>query len=480
MLVGEWLEKFQMLSIRGPGTRLCDGVSRREMIRVGGLGLTGLTLPQILAAGESSAHRRQQAATIGKAKSCILLFLMGGPPQHSTWDPKPEAPAEVRGEIGPLATKVPGIQFGELMPQLAARADKLCVLRAVSTGDNAHSSSGYYMLTGRPHSPLNAENANPGFPNNWPNVGAVVNAITPPRGELPGAVRLPSHIFNTDGSVWPGQDAGFLGRKAEPWLFRCTPASADFKIPEFSLPIDVAVDRLTQRHRLLGRLNQQFAHLERSGRLDDYDSQTQRAYNLLSSSDARAACDLAREPGDVRDRYSRTQFGQSVLLARRLIEAGVRLVQVNWYRGPDEPSDAPCWDSHTNETKRLKEVLIPPLDAAFSALLGDLSQRGLLDETLVVCLAEFGRTPKFNNRAGRDHWGHVFSIALAGGGIQGGIVHGASDRLGAHPKDGMVRPEDITATIFHCLGLASDTEIKDGQGRPLAISHGQVLRQILA
>jgi hypothetical protein len=468
-----------MLSIRGPGARLCDGMSRRDVIQVGSLGLTGLALPQILAARESSPQN-QRPETTGKAKSCILLFLMGGPPQHSTWDPKPDAPAEVRGEIGPLATNVPGIQFGELMPQLAARADKLCVLRAVSTGDNAHSSSGYYMLTGRPHSPLNAENANPGFPNNWPNVGAVVNALAGPRSELPGAIRLPSHIFNTDGSIWPGQDAGFLGRKAEPWLFRCAPASPDFKIPEFSLPVDVAVDRLTLRKSLLGRLNQQFARLERTGVLDHYDGHTQRAYNLLASSEARAAFDLPGEPDETRDRYGRTQFGQSVLLARRLIEAGVRLVQVNWHRGPDEPSDAPCWDSHTNETKRLKEVLIPPTDAAFAALLDDLSQRGLLDETLVVCLAEFGRTPKFNARAGRDHWGHVFSIAMAGGGVQGGVAYGASDRLGAHPKDSLVRPEDITATIFHCLGLTSDTEIKDAQGRSLVISQGQVLRQILA
>ncbi len=464
-----------MLSIRGQGARLCDGISRRDIIQVGSLGLAGLALPEILAANSSP----RESGTAGRAKSCILLFLMGGPPQHSTWDPKPEAPSEVRGEVGPLATNVPGIQFGELMPQLAARADKLCVLRAVSTGDNAHSSSGYYMLTGRPHSPLNAENANPGFPNNWPNLGAVVNALSTPRSELPGAVRLPSHIFNTDGSIWPGQDAGFLGRKAEPWLFRCTPASPDFKIPEFSLPIDVAVDRLALRKSLLGRLNQQFAHVERTGVLDYYDGHTQRAYNLLASPEARAAFDLAREPEQTRNRYGRTQFGQSVLLARRLIEAGVRLVQVNWYRGPDEPSDAPCWDSHTNETKRLKQVLIPPTDAAFATLLDDLSERGLLDETLVVCLAEFGRTPKFNARAGRDHWGHVFSIAMAGGGVQGGVVYGASDGLGAYPKDGLVRPEDIMATIFHCLGLTADTEIKDAQGRSLAISQGQVLRQIL-
>jgi hypothetical protein len=352
-------------------------------------------------------------------------------------------------------------------------------LRAVSTGDNAHSSSGYYMLTGRPHSPLNAENANPGFPNNWPNIGSVVQALTKARSALPSAIRLPGHIFNTDGSIWPGQDAGFLGRKADPWLFRCMPASPEFKIPEFDLPLDITLDRLSARTSLLGQLNQSLTSFERTAALDAYDSQTQRAYALLASKAGRDAFDLQRETQATRERYGDSQFGQSVLLARRLIEAGTRLVQVNWYRGPEEPSDAPCWDSHTNETKRLKEALIPPFDAAFSALLSDLTERGLLDETLVLCLSEFGRTPKFNARAGRDHWGQVFSVALAGGGIRGGMVHGSSDRLGAFPRDGLVRPEDITATLFHCLGLAPDREITDAQGRRLVISQGQVIHPIL-
>jgi hypothetical protein len=280
--------------------------------------------------------------------------------------------------------------------------------------------------------------------------------------------------------VWPGQDAGFLGRGVDPWLFRCLPSSPDFQIPEFTLPVDVPADRLALRHSLLEDLNRTFACVERSRLLAHYDGLTQRAFDLLASPQARAAFDLARESDALRERYSMTPFGQSVLLARRLVEAGVRLVQVNWHRGPDEPSDAPCWDSHAYETDRLKKVLVPPMDAAFATLLDDLSERGLLDETLVVCLAEFGRTPRFNGRAGRDHWGHVFSVALAGGGIRGGLVHGASDRLGAQPADGLVRPEDITATIFHCLGIAPHREIHDAQGRPLAITTGQVLEAILA
>jgi len=468
-----------MLSIRGPGARLCDRVSRRAVLQAGSLGLASLSLPQLLAA-EQKALSVGEHERSSKAKSCILLFLMGGPPQHSTWDPKPEAPAEVRGEIGPVRTNVPGMEFGELMPQLAARADKLCVLRAVSTDDNAHSSSGYYMLTGRPHAPPNKENANPGPPNDVPNVGAVVNSLLPQRGSLPGAIRLPCHIFNTDGSVWPGQDAGFLGRNADPWLFRCTPASTDFKIPEFHLPVDVPLERLQLRDSLLNDLNKSFARAERTRALDRYDGLTQRAYDLLSSNTARAAFDLGQEPESLRIRYGNSQFGQSVLLARRLVEAGVRLVQVNWYRGPDEPTDAPCWDSHAKETERLKNVLIPPMDAAFATLLDDLSERGMLEETLVLCLSEFGRTPRFNARAGRDHWGHVFSVALAGGGIRGGAAFGASDRMGAYPKDGLVRPEDITATMFHCLGILPDSEMHDSQSRPFSISRGQVIKPILA
>ncbi len=437
----------------------------------------GLSLGDLLSPSAQAAS--EAGSTAGKAKSCIVLFLMGGPPQHSTWDPKPDAPAEVRGEIGPIATKLPGVRFGSLMPKLAGLADKLAILRAVSTGDNAHSSSGYYMLTGRPHAPMNFENANPGPPNDWPNVGAVVGRFKESRGELPRTVRLPCHIFNTDGSVWPGQTGGFLGRSADPWLFRCEPASPAFKIPEFSLPIDVPAERLTLRHSLLAELNQKFAAVEGSSRLGDYNGLTQRAFNLLSSPRARRAFDLASEPDGVRQQYGQTQFGQSCLLARRLVEAGVRLVQVNWFRGPDEPADNPCWDSHTNETQRLKEVLIPPMDNAFSALLTDLQQRGLLDETLVVCLSEFGRTPRFNARAGRDHWGSVFSIALAGGGIRGGVVHGASDKLGAYPQDGLVKPEDITATIFHCLGISPESEIHDSLGRPFTLSRGQPIAPIL-
>ncbi len=468
-----------MFSILGQRTKLCDGITRREALRVGGLAALGMSLPTLLRGRETATGGlRPPLAGGGRAKSCIVLFLMGGPPQHSTWDPKPDAPAEVRGEFGPIATSVPGIRICSLLPNVARHADKLCLLRAMSTGDNAHSSSGYYMLTGVPHAPLNAENVNPGPPNDWPTLGALVRRLRGDRGGLPAAVRLPMHIFNTDSSVWPGQDAGFLGRASDPWLFRCEPASPEFRIPEFTLAADVPLDRLAERRDLLRRFDRALA-ASTDGPTGRYDRYTNQAFKLLGSPQARAAFDLNREPVAVRDRYGRHHFGQSCLLARRLVEAGTSLVQVNWYRGPDEPEDNPCWDSHTKESERLKTVLAPTADQAFAALLDDLAQRGLLEETLVLCLAEFGRTPKFNNRTGRDHWGHVFSIALAGGGVRGGQVYGASDSQGAQPRDGKVSPQDLTATALHCLGFEPSAEVRDTLGRPIAASRGDIIRAIL-
>lgn len=459
-----------MLSLRDTGARLCDGLSRREVMRAGGLGLLGLSLADLQAA--------PAVARSGKARSCIVLFLMGGPPQHSTWDPKPDAPAEIRGAFKPIATRVPGIQIGELLPLTAARMDKVCLLRAVSTNDSAHSSSGYAMLTGEPHRPTNVENAKPGAPNDWPSMAAIVQHLHRGPRPLPPAVRLPHHIFNTDSSVWPGQDAGWLGRAANPWLFYCQPASKQLLGPELSFTADLPSGRIDDRRSLLEQIDGGLRSADSTAFLP-HDSQRQQAYDLLRSPRARNAFDLEREPAATRDRYGRGQFGQSVLLSRRLVEAGVSLVQVNWYRGADEPEDNPCWDSHTKESERLKTALCPPFDQAFSALLDDLTQRGLLENTVVACLSEFGRTPRFNSRTGRDHWGPVFSVALAGGGIRGGQVFGASDKQGAYPRDGTVLPCDLTATIFHCLGYEPDTEIRDVVGRPHPISRGRVIRQIL-
>jgi len=464
-----------MLSIHDVGSRLCDGVNRRTMLQAGAaLGLGQVPVRQAIAnAGQRVPNR---------AKHCIVLFLMGGSPQHSTFDPKPLAPAEVRGEFGAIPTSVPGIDICELLPQTARHMEHIALLRAMVTGDNAHSSSGYQMLTGVPHLPMNVENANPGAPNNHPMIGAMLQHLQRGPTLLPAAVRLPHHIFNTDNSVWPGQDSGFLGPLADPWLLRCEPAAENYDVPQFRLAADVSLDRLGTRRSLVEQLEQQLRQSDRAGSpaLAEYSLQRRQALDLLSQAKSRQACDLNLETSATRDRYGRSQFGQSCLLARRLVEAGVEFVQVNWFRGPDEPSDAPCWDSHTQETARLKTVLVPPFDAAYSALLTDLQQTGQLDETLVVVMTEFGRSPRFNGRGGRDHWGSVFSVALAGGGIRGGQVHGRSDAHAAYPLDGAVAPADLAATIFHCLGYEPDTEFHDPLGRPLPITRGHVLHQLLS
>lgn len=470
-----------MLRLLGPGSQLCDGLSRREMLRVGGFGVgaAGLSLASLVEAQANTSSPASEIPGRGSAKSCIVLFLMGGPPQHSTWDPKPQAPLEVRGEFAPISTSVPGMQISELFSKTGQVAEHIALLRAMSSGDNAHSSSGYYMMTGQPHAPMNFENANPGFPNDYPNMGAIVRKLGAGNGALPSTIRLPHRIFNTDGSVWPGQDAGFLGRAAEPWLMNCAPGDANFRIQEFSLNADVSDQRILDRRSLLQLVNRQFDQHLATGIPQTYGRYAQQALDLLASNASRQAFDLTREKESVRDNYGRSQFGQSVLLSRRLIEAGVKLVQVNWFRGPDEPADTPCWDSHTREATRLRTNLAPAADQAIAALIHDLKQRGRLDETLIVIMAEFGRSPRINGAAGRDHWGHVYSVALAGGGIRGGVVHGASDNLGAYPHEGKVQPEDLTATIFHCLGFDPATEIYDTQQRPIPISRGSIIHPIL-
>jgi hypothetical protein len=465
-----------MLTLEGSRAQLCDGIRRREVLRAGGLGLFGLTLPDLLRGREARANTASDGG--GKAKSCIILFLMGGPPQHSTWDPKPNAPPEVRGEFKHIPSVVPGIDVCDLMPTTARVTDKVCVLRAVSSGDNAHSSSGYYMLTGQPHQPLNVENANPGAPNDYPSIGTVVRHLRGDSPGLPGAITLPMRIFNTDGSVWPGQDAGFLGRAADPWLLKFDPSVGAPRIDEFNLPAEIPPLRLAARRSLLEQINQRVEQLDAGGPMRQFGRHEDRALNLLCSSPARNAFDLEQERAGVRDRYGRTPFGQSVLLARRLIEAGVSLVQVNWYRGPGEPSANPVWDTHRDEAARLKTVLVPPMDQAYSALLEDLAERGLLDETLVVQMGEFGRSPKLDAAGGRGHWGYVYSAALAGGGVRGGQVIGASDNVGGQPKEGRVSPADLAATIFHAIGYSPDTLYRDRFGRPLPISRGEVIRGV--
>lgn len=448
---------------------LYDGTyHRREWLRLGAIGSGGLMLSNLLRAAPKTS----------KTKSVIFICLLGGPPQHETWDPKPDAPAEIRGPFGTIPSSLAGLRVGELMPKTAKIAHKLAILRAVSTGDNAHSSSGYQVLTGVPHVPLNVENVTAKAPNHWPSLAALVRHLVPDRGGLPSSVILPENIWNDGNIPWPGQDAGFLGLKAQPWFIHCDPNDANFRIPDLALSDDISLDRFQGRKSLLDSLAKSLDRKEVQDALAKKDQHTRKAFELLGSGAARQAFDLSKESPATRDRYGRTRFGQSCLLARRLIEAGVSLVQVNWTRIKGALEQG-MWDTHSNHGRACKEVLMPIMDQAFPALIEDLEQRGLLNETLVVWGGEFGRTPKINTRGGRDHWGHVFSMAFAGGGIKAGTVYGTSDKNAGYPIDGKVTPADVYSTVFHLLGISPNTEIHDPQGRPTPISRGDIIKTIV-
>jgi hypothetical protein len=362
------------------------------------------------------------------------------------------------------------------MPRTATLLNRIAVLRAVQTNDNAHSSSGYYLTTGRPHQPRGVENAKPGAPNDWPCLGAQVRRLWRGACPLPAAVTLPEQMANDGNLTWPGQDAGFLGRSADPWLLSGDPSSPTFQVEGLGLPADVPPPRFAARRSLRARVD---SHLGRADALlAAHGARTRQALDLIGSPAARKAFALDEEPGRLRDAYGRTRFGQSCLLARRLVEAGVPLVRVNWPRVAGAFNNG-HWDTHSRNTGGLKQ-LMPILDRAYSALLHDLADRGLLDETLVVWMGEFGRTPRINKAAGRDHWGHVFSVALAGGGVRGGQALGASDSIGAQPKDGRVLPEDLTATVLEALGIPAGSEIHDSLGRPLPVTRGKVVRGLFA
>lgn len=466
-----------MLSIFGQERLLCDGLSRRELLRIGGIGLGGLTFSRLLQHRAEAAEGQRRV----RAKSVILLFNGGGIPHHETWDPKPDAPREIRGEFSAIATRTPGLLAGELMPKTAALTDKIAVIRTMVTGDNSHSSSGYQMLTGVPHIPLSRENALPGKPNDSPSLNALVKALRPTQGGLPASVVLPHRLANFDGLYpWPGSDAGVLGRRFDPWLMECDPSAADFAAPGCALPADLPPLRLGSRLSLLQELDRRLGDVADRAEIAEYDKYKQQSLDLISGGKARTAFDIAREPDRVRDRYGRTKYGQCVLLARRLIEAGVSLVHVNWASPDKKLPNSGGWDTHEKHNESLKGWLMPMMDQTYSALIEDLDQRGLLDETLVCWVAEFGHTPKFNARAGRDHWGRAFSIALAGGGIRGGVVHGATDKHAADPLGDVVRPCDYVATVLHLLGFEADTLVHDLEGRPLPLSRGQIIQPVLA
>ena len=461
-----------MLEIEAPsGVRSFDGPTRRELLRAGALGLGGLTLPGLL--------RLQQAAAAGparkpaRAKSVIVLFLNGGPSQLDMWDPKPQAPEEVRGTFKPIATSVPGVQLGEHLPRMARLADKYVILRALHHTSGNHPTAAYWMMIGSPM----GRAAPPGVTlsrEDRPHPGsAAAKLLGPHRPGVPAFVLAPEPIGPL-GIDRPGQHAGFLGPAHDPYRVSSDPNLPDYSPGNFMPDPGVSGDRLAGRRALLERLDQQSRRLEREATARSLDPYYARAYDLVSSTAAQKAFDVAAEPDKVRDRYGRHAFGQSALLARRLVEAGVRLVQVNWVRH-DSGKGGQGYDSHRDHLEWCKNELLPPTDAAFAALVEDLSDRGLLGETLVVVLGEFGRTPKFNVNGGRDHWPWCFSAVLAGGGLRGGQVFGSSDRNAAYPSANPVTPQDLTATLYHALGIDPHQTIHDQQNRPFTLAEGKPL-----
>jgi hypothetical protein len=472
-----------MLSLHDRPLPPFEGPNRREWLRVGGLSLAGLSLPALLRANQTptvppSLAAKLGADTFGKAKNIIFLWLQGGPPQHETFDPKPDAPAEIRGPFKPIQTTIPGTHFCELLPRTAHIAHKMAVIRSMHTDDDNHDVSGYWVLTGYPYGPGSARQIKPG---DWPYFGSVLKMVKPSE-KLPAltSVWIPDLMRLNDNVTPAGQTAGFIGKQWEPERFVGDPGAADYKIEGVSLPQEVSIARFDRRHNLLEQLDHHRKQSELGGRPEAWDRLSQNAFDLITSGKARQAFDLRNETEVTRDRYGRHTWGQTVLLARRLIEAGVRLVHVNWPReGGDSAVDNPMWDTHAGNADRLQDCLCPQFDFTFPALIDDLGQRGLLEETLVVAIGEFGRTPRINSQGGRDHWGRVFSLALAGAGIAGGAVLGASDKTGAFPVADPIRPHDLTATIFHLLGVDPGGTFPDKSNRPHHITKGEPLLRVL-
>jgi hypothetical protein len=455
-----------MIRIEGGGTRLCDGVTRRELLRFGGLGALGLWAHGI-------ADLRPAAAAgpngFGKAKSLLFISLFGGPSHQDIWDLKPDAPAEVRGEFKPIRTNVSGLEICEHLPRLAKLADRYALVRSVTHLDNGHGSAMYTAFSGWPH-PL--PNTNP-IPDqrDYPSFGAMISRLRQPSTPAPPLVCVGGTQI-VCGNQIPGQRAGFLGPTYEPFVIDKDPNRADFQVPELTQLKEVPTLRLDRRRSLLQAVEAGARLAEAGAEPGSMEAVRRKAFELLASERVRAALDLGREPKETRDRFGRSTFGQSLVLGRRLIEAGVPCVTVNWSRGGP-------WDTHANNFPALKNSLLPAFDLTFSALLEDLSQRGLLESTLVVAAGEFGRTPKINPDAGRDHWAGVYTTVLTGGGIHGGRVHGTSDAHAAYPASDAVGPWDIAATIYHCLGIHPETEVPDPSNRPLRICRGEPIRSLL-
>jgi hypothetical protein len=469
-----------MLSLIGRSVRLCDGLDRREAMRVGALGFTGLAwsdlfLARSRAAAAPSAVGKAGSSSFGRARACILIFNYGGPSHLDMWDLKPNAPAEVRGEFQPIRTSVPGVAITEHLPRLAQLVHKYAIVRSMTHRDNDHAIGTYLALTGYSHPKHEILGIEPPeTPLDMPSIGSTVSKLRHMDRPVFPYVTLGDlrHFGNNDGM---GQNAGCLGKPYDPFIVpfvRPLNGSLDIRGVAAAMT-EVNGRELSGRQHLLERLNSAAPGTLSTSESRNLESASRRAYELLGSTATRDAFDVSREPGKLLDRYGPTPFARNCLLSRRLVEAGVPLVTVYSVGNRD-------WDTHDNNFNQLKNTLLPTMDRGVSELLKDLDDRGLLEDTLVVWMGDMGRTPRVNRNAGRDHWSFCYSIVMAGAGIEPGQVYGASDRTAAYPSINPVGPPDIAATIFHLLGIEPRTETTDQQGRPLLVSTGTPVSPLLA
>lgn len=466
--------------------------TRREMLQAGAIGLLGLGVNHLGALQALTAP----APRPPRAKSVIYIFLSGGLAQHESFDLKPDAPLEIRGEFKPIRTRTPGTHICEHLPRLARISEKWSLVRSLTHGSNDHSQGHHIMLTGRSDLPLGFDPSKP-KKSDHPGIAALATALLPRANNLPPAILLPDKIVHRTGRTLPGQFGGLLGAQHDPWFLEMAPFHPDhygafpqylfhhqhglqadaglrFQAPHLSLPQGLDLDRVLDRVSLRNSLEQQSGNLATLAGDEAFDGMRQAAVSLLSNRRVHDAFSLDKADPKLLDRYGRHSFGWSLLMARRLVESGVRLVQVNL--GNNE-----TWDTHQAAFPNLKNFLLPPMDQAVSALLEDLDASGLLQDTLVVMGGEFGRTPKISSLSstalpGRDHWGHVQSLLLAGGGIQGGRVIGSSDRIGGYPDSDPQTPENLAATIYEALGLPRELMWHDFTGRPHPLYHGTPIR----
>jgi hypothetical protein len=453
--------------------RAASRLTRREWLRAGGACGLGLFLPDLLRAQAQGAAGRP--GSFGRARTVILLYLHGGHAQQETWDPKPAGPSTTRGEFGTIATSVPGVRVSEVLPRSAQIMHKLAVIRSLSHGNANHVQASLTAMTGHAHPPSEESRGDfPPAPTDFPPFGAVVHGLRPP-GRLPTWVQVGPLMRRNNGTVLHGQSPGFLGARHSPLVIDQDLLPASVRIDAVSPQDDMPVLRLEGRQNLLAQLEAQRRLFDHLAEVQSYDAYHRRALNLLSSAATARAFDLAAEPAAVRAQYGATQFGQSCLLARRLAEAGVPIVNVHFCRTP-----IGSWDTHSRHFQQMRDYLCPIFDQAFAALVTDLDQRGLLGQTLVMATAEFGRTPRINTGGGRDHWPWVYSVALAGGGMAGGVVYGASDANAAYPTDRPHDPRDLAATVYHLLGVPENTTVYDQTRRPHALVIGNKIDGLLA